>query len=191
MTDNNQARTTAVDFATAQEGKPYSFGAAGPHSWDCSGLTMKSWAAAGFTLPHYTVAQFASVQKVPIAQAQPGDLVFFGGDNPAAGKPHHVGLYIGPGLMIDAPDYGIPVGVHNYNSYGDVMDVVGRMPVGGLDMSPASVTTSPVGIVSGTADALHSVDSFASGLMNPGLWKRIGLGVIGVVLLLLLAKWVG
>jgi cell wall-associated NlpC family hydrolase len=92
-----------VAFAIAQLGKPYAWGAAGPGSYDCSGLTMMAWLAAGVSLPHYTAAQYAATAHVPIANLQPGDLVFFGTDL------HHVGLYAGGGMMIDAPYTGTVV----------------------------------------------------------------------------------
>jgi peptidoglycan DL-endopeptidase CwlO len=99
--------TKAVAFAEAQIGKPYEYGAAGPASFDCSGLTMKAWSAAGIALSHYTGAQWREGQHVSRAQLQPGDLVFFGTDV------HHVGIYIGSGKMIEAPHTGAKVRVSN------------------------------------------------------------------------------
>jgi peptidoglycan DL-endopeptidase CwlO len=90
----------AVAYARAQLGKPYQWGAAGPDSFDCSGLTMRAWEAGGVSLAHYAAAQYANTAHVAIANLQPGDLVFFGSDL------HHVGLYIGGGQMIDAPSTG-------------------------------------------------------------------------------------
>jgi cell wall-associated NlpC family hydrolase len=93
----------AVRFAYAQLGKPYQYGGAGPYSYDCSGLTMAAWGAAGVGLPHNAAMQQSSVRAVSAADAQPGDLVFFG--SPA----YHVGLYIGGGRMIAAPHTGTVV----------------------------------------------------------------------------------
>jgi cell wall-associated NlpC family hydrolase len=95
----------AVAFAEAQIGKPYRYGAAGPASFDCSGLTMKAWLAAGVTLAHYSGGQWREGTHVSKAQLQPGDLVFFGTDI------HHVGIYIGSGKMIEAPHTGAKVRV--------------------------------------------------------------------------------
>jgi cell wall-associated NlpC family hydrolase len=95
----------AVRYAYAQLGKPYQWGASGPSSYDCSGLTMASWAAAGVSLPHSSSAQYGSGQHVSEADAQPGDLVFFG--SPI----HHVGIYIGNGNMIHAPHTGTVVSI--------------------------------------------------------------------------------
>jgi peptidoglycan DL-endopeptidase CwlO len=106
---------SAIAFAKAQLGKPYQYAASGPGSYDCSGLTMAAWGAAGVSLPHYSGAQYSMLPKVPLNAMQPGDLVFWG-----SGGSQHVGLYVGNGLMIHAPHtgdvvrvapvYGSPVG---------------------------------------------------------------------------------
>ncbi|MEW2263724.1 NlpC/P60 family protein [Streptomyces sp. NPDC047853] len=90
----------ALAFARAQIGKPYVWGATGPGSYDCSGLTQAAWKAAGVTLPRTTYDQVNAGTTVPVSQAQPGDLVFFYDDL------SHVGLYIGNGMMIHAPKPG-------------------------------------------------------------------------------------
>jgi peptidoglycan DL-endopeptidase CwlO len=90
----------AVRFAYGQLGKPYRWGAAGPNSFDCSGLTMASWKAAGVGLPHSAALQWAQVRHVPRAELKPGDLVFY------YGNIHHVAIYIGDGRVIHAPTYG-------------------------------------------------------------------------------------
>lgn len=90
----------AIATAKAQLGKPYVWGAAGPGSFDCSGLTMYAWASAGVSLPHNAAAQQGMGTPVAQADLQPGDLVFFG--SPA----YHVGMYLGGGLMIHAPTSG-------------------------------------------------------------------------------------
>ncbi|MBR8643371.1 C40 family peptidase [Streptomyces tuirus] len=90
----------ALTFARAQIGKPYVWGAVGPGSYDCSGLTQAAWKAAGVTLPRTTYDQVNAGTTVPVSQAQPGDLVFFYDDVT------HVGIYIGNGMMIHAPKPG-------------------------------------------------------------------------------------
>lgn len=90
----------AIAAARAQLGKPYSWGASGPNSFDCSGLTAWAWRAAGVSLPHNAAAQQGFGRSVSRSDLQPGDLVFFG--SPA----YHVGIYIGDGLMIHAPTTG-------------------------------------------------------------------------------------
>ena len=95
--------SAAIAEAQRQIGKPYEWGAAGPGSFDCSGLTMWAWRAGGVSLPHYTKAQYDATTHVSLSELQPGDLVFFGSDF------HHEGLYVGGGQMIEAPHTGADV----------------------------------------------------------------------------------
>ena len=90
----------ALAFARTQIGKPYVWGATGPDSYDCSGLTQAAWKAAGVDIPRVTYDQVNAGTTVPVSSAQPGDLVFFYDDVT------HVGLYIGNGMMIHAPKPG-------------------------------------------------------------------------------------
>ncbi len=92
----------ALATARAQLGKPYQWGAAGPNSFDCSGLTMVAWAAAGFSMPHLAQAQYDMTRRIAIADLLPGDLVFYGTPN----NVYHVGIYVGGGTMIAAPQTG-------------------------------------------------------------------------------------
>lgn len=110
------AAQEAINYAEGQLGLPYEWDGSGPQhgdaGFDCSGLTQAAYEAAGISLPHNAAAQYAITVHVPPGQAlEPGDLVFFGA-SPAT--IHHVGLYLGGGQMIDAPDYGIPVRIENY-----------------------------------------------------------------------------
>jgi cell wall-associated NlpC family hydrolase len=93
-------RAIAVKKACSMIGRPYVWGADGPGSFDCSGLTQYAWAAAGVSLAHYTGDQFKETTYVSRSAMQPGDLVFFFGDR------HHVGIYVGNGLMVHAPHSG-------------------------------------------------------------------------------------
>jgi cell wall-associated NlpC family hydrolase len=95
----------AVHYAMAQIGKAYVYGAAGPSAFDCSGLTMRAWGAAGVGLPHSSSAQFGSGTHISASQLQPGDLVFY--YSPIS----HVGMYIGNGMIVNAenPSAGIRV----------------------------------------------------------------------------------
>ena len=90
----------AIAFARAQIGKPYVWGATGPSSYDCSGLTLAAWKAAGISLPRTTWDQVKVGTRVATSDLRPGDLVFFYDDI------SHVGLYIGNGQMIHAPKPG-------------------------------------------------------------------------------------
>jgi len=96
----------AARWALTQLGKPYQWGAAGPGTYDCSGLTMEAWARAGVALLHYTGYQWDEGPHVPLDQLQHGDLVFYATNNSDPGTIHHVGLYIGNGMMVDAPFTG-------------------------------------------------------------------------------------
>ncbi|MFD5392673.1 NlpC/P60 family protein [Streptomyces sp. NPDC127097] len=93
----------ALAFARAQIGKPYVWGATGPTSYDCSGLTQAAWKAAGVDLPRTTWDQVKVGQRVATKDLQPGDLVFFYDDI------SHVGLYLGDGKMVHAPKPGANV----------------------------------------------------------------------------------
>ncbi|KAB8167277.1 glycoside hydrolase [Streptomyces sp. 3MP-14] len=91
---------TAIAFAEGELGKPYVWGATGPNSYDCSGLTQAAWRAAGVEIPRVTWDQVNIGTTIPRDQIQPGDLIFFYDDI------SHVGLYVGDGQMIHAPKPG-------------------------------------------------------------------------------------
>ncbi len=97
---NSAGAEAAVRFALAQVGKPYVFAAAGPSSYDCSGLTMMAWRAGGVSLPHSAADQYNYGTHVSESQLQPGDLIFF--YHPIG----HVTIYIGGGRMVSAPTTG-------------------------------------------------------------------------------------
>jgi cell wall-associated NlpC family hydrolase len=81
----------------AQLGKPYVYAGAGPDTFDCSGLTMMAWAAAGVSMSHNSEAQYARFPRVPMDQLRPGDILW---------APGHVGIYVGNGAVIHAPHTG-------------------------------------------------------------------------------------
>ena len=93
-------------------GAPYVFGAAGPSSFDCSGLTSWAWAQAGVYLPHSASAQYSSLPHVPLDQVQPGDIIYYGNFGP------HVALYIGGGSIIHARHPGPGGEVQQDSMYG-------------------------------------------------------------------------
>jgi cell wall-associated NlpC family hydrolase len=101
----NTIGAEALRFALTRRGDPYVWGAAGPSQFDCSGLVLWAYGRVGISLPHFTGAQWTMGIHVSKEDLQPGDLVFF---YPDIG---HVGLYIGNGLMVDAPTFGEPVQV--------------------------------------------------------------------------------
>ena len=97
----------AIKYALAQIGDRYVFGASGTTRWDCSGLTMRAYQAAGVSLPHYSAAQARYGKKVSYSSAKPGDLLFYG--NPIS----HVAIYLGGGKMVHAPRPGSRVKVES------------------------------------------------------------------------------
>jgi cell wall-associated NlpC family hydrolase len=96
----------AVRYAKAQLGKPYEWGADGPDSFDCSGLTMMAWRQAGISLDHYSASQYNQGTHVSRSDLRPGDLVFYADDTNDPSTIHHVGIYVGDGMMINAPQTG-------------------------------------------------------------------------------------
>ncbi|MFB4320154.1 NlpC/P60 family protein [Actinomadura sp. 21ATH] len=106
----------ALRLAMGKIGRPYVWGAAGPNSFDCSGLIMWAYGKVGISLPHYTGSQWNAGTHISRDQMQPGDLVFFYNDL------HHVGMYVGDGKMLHAPQTG---------------DVVKIAPIGGRPFAGA------------------------------------------------------
>ncbi|HEU5159885.1 MAG TPA: NlpC/P60 family protein [Streptosporangiaceae bacterium] len=100
---------TALNYAYAQLGKPYCYGGAGPSCFDCSGLTMKAWGAAGVGLPHNAAAQYNATPRVAFADLRPGDLVFMKGLG-------HMGMFVGGGKMMHAPHTGTVVKIVDITS---------------------------------------------------------------------------
>ena len=103
---------TAIKYALAQIGDRYVFGAAGLVTWDCSGLTMRAYQAAGVSLPHSSAAQSRMGKQVSFKSLKPGDLLFYG--RPVS----HVGIYLGGGKMVHAPRSGSRVKVTESGSLG-------------------------------------------------------------------------
>jgi cell wall-associated NlpC family hydrolase len=101
----------AVAWAKRQVGLPYKWGGEGPGSYDCSGLTMRAWQRSGVSMPHSSRAQYRQARKVPHSQLRPGDLLFFATDPSDPDTIHHVSMYAGGGLMVEAPSTGLRVRV--------------------------------------------------------------------------------
>ena len=117
----NTIGAQALRWALSRRGDPYVWGAAGPSSFDCSGLVLWAYAKVGISLPHFTGDQWNMGVHVAKSQLQPGDLVFFYADL------GHVGMYIGNGLMVDAPDFGENVQVQPvmWSVYAGAVRIVG------------------------------------------------------------------
>ncbi len=145
----NRVAARAVAFAKAQLGKPYVFGAEGPNSFDCSGLTQSAWKAAGVSIPRTSQAQAAGLVRVARSEIQPGDLVIFKADN------GHVAIYIGGGKIIEASRPGTPVRTASLSTswYQDHFRMVVR-PKGILHV-PAVIPTTPHAPGAGETAPVH------------------------------------
>jgi len=115
--DVSAAARTAITAALSVLGRPYVWDAAGPNEFDCSGLTMWSWSRAGVSLPHYTGTQAQSGTETTQAAIMPGDLVLIPGADGTLADPQHVGMFIGRGLVVEAPEAGDVVKVVTYSSF--------------------------------------------------------------------------
>lgn len=126
-----------VSYAKGALGDPYVWGATGPDSFDCSGLTKAAYAAAGVDLPHLASAQGKLGRPVSLSAAPIGALVYL--DEP--GSTDHVGILVDKangGHMIDAPTRGQPVGVHSIAGFTSIRDLgVPETSSGGVATSPA------------------------------------------------------
>lgn len=158
-----------VAYAKTFLGGPYVYGATGPTAFDCSGLTQHVYKAVGISLPRTSEEQFTVGAAVPAAQAEAGDLVFFGGNgyDGTPASPGHVGIYIGGGQMVSAlnPRAGIEV--------SSVAGNVGfRRPAGvsGGALSPATSAGSSSGGGGGFTSALGGIfNDLTGGLISwPG-----------------------
>ncbi|MDA8282746.1 MAG: C40 family peptidase [Actinomycetota bacterium] len=112
------AERLVLTYAISKLGSPYVWGAAGPTSFDCSGLTMMAWRQAGVSLEHYTVDQMHEGLAVSPAAIAPGDLVLIPGvDSPGPGLPGHVGIYLGDGLVESAVDPQVGTVVQSWTTF--------------------------------------------------------------------------
>jgi cell wall-associated NlpC family hydrolase len=114
----------AANWALTQLGKPYLWGGAGPGSFDCSGLTMVAWAHAGVQLLHYTGYQWQEGPHVPLSQLRRGDLLFYATNTSDPGTIHHVAIYIGNGMMVNAPYTGAFVRIDSMYQPGGLIGAV-------------------------------------------------------------------
>jgi cell wall-associated NlpC family hydrolase len=132
----------AISYTLDQLGKTYQWAGAGPSSFDCSGLTMMALRQVGLGTVHNAAAQYSETNSNVVksqAQLQPGDLVFFG---PTAAGIHHVGIYLGGGQFIDAPDTGSVV---RFDTLGPGWDYYGATdPFAGLTAAAAPFATGSV-----------------------------------------------
>jgi peptidoglycan DL-endopeptidase CwlO len=99
----------AMHYALGEVGKPYVWGATGPDSYDCSGLMLRAYQSAGVTLPRVARQQYWAGAQLPVRQAQPGDLLFWAYDTSNPDSIHHVAMYLGNGLMVEAANQTVPL----------------------------------------------------------------------------------
>lgn len=110
---SNSTVQQAIDFAMGERGKPYVWGATGPESYDCSGLMLRAYEAAGITIPRVSRDQYQAGSMLPVERAQPGDLLFWAYDTADPSTIHHVAMYLGNGRMVEAQQTGVPVHVRD------------------------------------------------------------------------------
>jgi cell wall-associated NlpC family hydrolase len=127
---NRELVETAIDFAREQLGERYVLGGAGPNVWDCSGITMKSYAAAGVYIGwHSATAQYnvlaAQKKLVPFQDAQRGDLIWWSQEEAFSGDKYHVAIYLGDGMMLEAPNPARTVRIVPVR-YGELWPYAGR-----------------------------------------------------------------
>jgi cell wall-associated NlpC family hydrolase len=108
-------------YAADQLGKPYQWGGTGPDAYDCSGLTMMAYRAAGLAIPRTSQEQWAFGRQIPADAVQPGDLVFFAGSDGTMTSPGHVGIVTGSNTMIDAPTTGTDVSEQQISAVPDLV----------------------------------------------------------------------
>ncbi|GAB2760243.1 C40 family peptidase [Salinifilum aidingensis] len=138
LPDSGAMVQQVISYAEDQLGKPYEWGAAGPAAFDCSGLTQQAWRAAGVTIPKYSQSQyFEGGERVPLSEARPGDLVFWGKERAPSGI-HHVALYLGDNEVLHAPQPGEDVERTQLWDGGELLPHVVR-PAGGAPQQGAGL----------------------------------------------------
>lgn len=159
----------ALSFARAQIGKPYRLGAEGPDAWDCSGLVQKSCEAGGVNISRTTYTQIFDGHEVKREELQPGDLVF-----PDSG---HVQLYSGNGYIIEAPTWGESVRERTMWGFWRAR----RVFTGDTTSTP--VATLPASNPLDKIPVLGQLDKLAQTLDSAAFWKKTGVAVLGLFLI--------
>lgn len=174
-------------------GDTYVYGATGPSTFDCSGLTQYVYRQLGINIPRTSQEQYAQLPTISSADALPGDLVFFAGSDGTTAAPGHVGIFIGNGQMIDAPHTGTVVRVDSIDGNvgfrrprgvadagigapGGSITGQGNTGGGGLNI-PSDIT----GFFSSATTDLETVFKFWLAFFQPSTYIRIGAGILGTV----------
>jgi hypothetical protein len=167
---------------------PYVYGAAGPTTFDCSGLVQYVLGQLGVKdVPRTSEAQWSWVQRIPKSQLAPGDLVFaqFPGDN---ASPGHVGVYTGNGQVLSAEDPALGVGYSSLDSWGSHVVGFGRVPNSSAAPAPGGGTSGlwpsqVTGLFTNLDSAAGDVWGTAAGLFSPTPWIRAGAGLLAGLLM--------
>lgn len=172
----------AIAFAQSQLGKPYEFGATGPNSYDCSGLVEKACEAGGVHVGRTTYEQIFNGTEVSRSDLMPGDLLF--------PDPGHVQLYIGNNQVIEAPHTGAFVRITQvwgfwrarrvFDPSTSVTSIVDELN----KTYPVFNPLDPTGLLS-KVPVLGKLEQVGGILVQPNFWKRIGIGVLGVLVVVL------
>jgi len=172
------AADTAISAALSKRGDKYVFGAAGPDTFDCSGLVVYAYGQAGIKLPHFTGALWATLPHVPKAQMQPGDLIF--------PTPSHVGIYLGNNQFVVAPHTGSYVQVENVGTVWGVARVTGDPATSvNVNASTGGSGTSLVGLPSDIENVFSSINKIADWISSPDNLARISVFMLGCAFLAL------
>jgi peptidoglycan DL-endopeptidase CwlO len=117
----------ALKAAMSKLGKPYVWGATGPNAYDCSGLLLRAYEAAGVTIPRVSRDQFRAGAMLPVEEAAPGDFLFWAHDTSNPATIHHVAMYLGDGEIVEAQQSGVPVHTRDVSfDEGGMMSVAVR-----------------------------------------------------------------
>ncbi|MGH3094658.1 MAG: C40 family peptidase [Streptosporangiales bacterium] len=171
MVDASQVRQ-AIDFATAQVGKPYRWGATGPDAYDCSGLIVAAYGSTNIKLPRTTFGMLggSNMTKITQGELQPGDLVF-----PDRG---HVCMYLGHGQIVEAPHTGADVRIRGiYTPAGTVYRRITGAPA--IENVGFETATSGIG---GLTSGIKNLVGFVTDTHN---WLRIGEFLLGTIAVLI------
>ena len=120
---NSDAAAGAIAWAKSKIGAPYVWAGEGP-GYDCSGLVTMAYRSQGIYLTHWSQAQYSEGTRVPVSQAQPGDLIFWNWDG---GNIDHVAIYLGNNQIIEAPTFGVPVRITSIYGWGSVLPYAVRV----------------------------------------------------------------